>query len=145
AHSYDNQNIPEGYTTNNGSTIAPSLEIVESFEYIDGSKGNLNVEGKVYNSPNEIFRNKDPRFEATILHGGSTLGQRSVQIYRGIYDKDGTLYESLNPFPADPSKRQVGLDGPFSAGNYGKTGFYIKKYLSTDNVIVEPNNSDQDY
>jgi hypothetical protein len=144
AHSYDNWNIPEGFTTNNGSAIAPTLEMVESYEYIDGSPGTLNV-NKEYDSPTAIFDGKDPRFEGTVLHGGSATGWgRDVQIYRGIYS-GGKLYSSLAPFPDDPSRRQVGLDGPFSEGNFGKTGFYIKKYMNTANRVVEPNYSDQNY
>ncbi|HEX5552735.1 MAG TPA: RagB/SusD family nutrient uptake outer membrane protein [Chitinophagaceae bacterium] len=144
AHSYDNWNIPEGFTTNNGSSIAPTLEMVESYEDIDGSPGNLDV-NKEYDSPTAIFDGKDPRFDATVLHGGSPTGWgRNVQIYRGIYS-GGKLYESLESFPDDPSRRQVGLDGPFSAGNFGKTGFYIKKYMNMANRVVEPGYSDQNY
>src|SRR5699024_8464384 len=39
AHSFDNYNIPAGFTTNNGSAINPTLEMVESYEYIDGRNG----------------------------------------------------------------------------------------------------------
>ncbi|GAA4301572.1 RagB/SusD family nutrient uptake outer membrane protein [Compostibacter hankyongensis] len=144
AHSYDNWNIPEGFTTNNGSSIAPTLEMVESYEYIDGSPGDLKTD-KEYDSPTGIFEGKDPRFEASVLHGGSPTGWgRDVQIYRGIY-AGGKLYESLSPFPEEPSRRQVGLDGPFSSGNFGKTGFYIKKYMNIANRVVEPGYSDQNY
>ncbi len=144
ANSYDNYNIPEGFTTNNGSSTAPTLEMVEKYEYIDGSDGKLDV-SQEYDSPDAIFKNKDPRFDATILHGGSATGWgRSVQIYRGIYS-GGTLYQGLAPFPDDPSRRQVGLDGPFSAGNFGKTGFYIKKYMKMSDRVVEPGHSDQNY
>lgn len=144
AHSYDNWNIPEGFTTNNGSSTAPTLEMVQSYEYVDGSPGDLKV-NQEYDSPTAIFDGKDPRFEGTILHGGSTTGWgRDVQIYRGIYS-GGKLYSSLAPFPDDPSRRQVGLDGPFTEGNFGKTGFYIKKYMNMANRVVEPGYSDQNY
>lgn len=144
AHSYDNFNIPEGFTTNNGSAIDPTLELVESYENIDGSDGKLDL-SKEYDSPADIFKDKDPRFEASVLHGGSETGWgRPVQIYRGIY-ADGKLYQSLQPFPLDPSRRQVGLDGPFPTGNFSKTGFYIKKYLNMDERVVEPGYSDQNF
>lgn len=144
-HSYDNWHIPEGYTTNNGSGIAPTLELVESYEYVDGRPGKLDIENKIYNSPDELFRDKDPRFEGSILRAGSPFAGRPVQVYRGIYGSNGTLYESLAPFPEDPSIRQVGLDGPFPEGNFSKTGFYIKKYMNTATAVVEPNFSDQNY
>jgi len=150
AHSYDNFNVPEGYTTNQGSAIDPTLEMVESYEYVDGTPGTLKINDGSghpieYNSPDEIFENKDPRFAGSIFHGGSVMTPRNLQIWRGIYDVDGTLYNALIPFPKDPSRNEVGLDGPFESGNYSRTGFYIKKYLNTTKLIVEPLQSDQNY
>ena len=144
AHSYDNFNIPEGFTTNNGSAIDPTLEMVESYEYIDGRAGTLDL-SREYASPTDIFQGKDPRFEASVLHGGSATGWgRPVEIYRGIH-ADGKLYQSLQPFPSDPARRQVGLDGPFPTGNFSKTGFYIKKYMNMGERVVEPGYSDQNF
>lgn len=150
AHSFDNFNVPEGFTTNQGSAINPTLEMVESYEYIDGTPGTLKVNDAQarpieYNSPEAIFANKDPRFAGSVFRGGSEMTPRPVQIWRGIYDVDNTLYNSLNPFPKDPAKSQVGKDGPYEAGNYSRTGFYIKKYLNTTKLVVEPNQSDQNY
>lgn len=145
AHSYDNYNVPEGYTTNQGSAICPTLEMVESYEYVDGSAGVFDIENAEFDSPDDLYKNKDPRFEGSILRSGSAFAHRPVQIYRGIYDQNGTLYESLAPFPPDPSINQVGLDGPFPTGNYSKTGFYIKKYLEPGSAVVEPGFSSQNY
>ncbi|MEX2594586.1 MAG: RagB/SusD family nutrient uptake outer membrane protein [Anditalea sp.] len=145
AHSYDNFNVPEGYTTNQGSAICPTLEMAESYENIDGTTGKFDIENKEFDSPEDLYKNKDPRFDGSILRSGSPFADRPVQIYRGIYDESGTLYESLAPFPQDPSINQVGLDGPFPTGNFSKTGFYIKKYLVTTSAVVEPGFSDQNY
>ena len=145
-HSWDNFNIPEGFTTNQGSAICPLLDLVESYEYIDGTPGTLNVEGQEFNSPDDLFKDKDPRFGATIFRSETPYIGRNVQIYRGIYDTDGTLYETESvPFPKDPSKTQVGMDGPFPTGNYTKTGFYIRKITNPSKAVVEPNFSDQNY
>lgn len=144
SHSYDNFNVPEGYTTNQGSAICPTLEMVEAYEFRDGSVGRLVVENRVFDSPDDLYGNKDPRFEGSILRSGSAFAHRPVQIYRGIFE-NGTLYESLAPFPSDPSINQVGLDGPFPTGNFSKTGFYIKKYLITGSAVVEPGFSSQNY
>lgn len=145
AHSFDNYNVPEGYTTNNGSTIVPTLEMAEAYEYIDGSPGIFDVENKEFSSPDDLFKNKDPRFKASILRTGDDFAHRPVEIWRGIYDEDGTLYQSLVPFPKDPSRNEVGRDGPFSEGNFGKTGFYLEKYMNTSTAIVERGHSDQNY
>ena len=145
SHSYDNFNVPEGYTTNQGSAICPTLEMVESYEFKDGSVGVFDLENKEFASSDELYQNKDPRFEGTILRSGSIFAQRPVQIYRGIYAQNGTLYESLAPFPDDPGRNQVGMDGPFPTGNYTKTGFYIKKYLEPSSAVVEQGFSTQNY
>lgn len=150
AHSYDNYNVPEGYTTNQGSAIDPTLDMVEAYEYTDGAPGTLKIVDAggnqiAYDGPDQIFANKDPRFEGTVFHGGSSMVPRNLQIWRGIYDTDGTLYNSLIPFIKDPARNEVGLDGPFESGNYSRTGFYIKKYLNTTKLIVEPNQSEQNY
>lgn len=145
-HSWDNLNIPEGFTTNQGSAICPLLDLVESYEYIDGTPGILDVVGKEFDSPDDLYKNKDPRFDASIFRSESPYIGRNVQIYRGIYDTDGTLYETESiPFPKDPAVLQVGMDGPFPTGNYTKTGFYIKKITNASKAVVEPNYSDQNY
>lgn len=145
AHSYDNYNVPEGYTTNQGSAICPTLEMAESYEFVDGAAGVFDIDNTEFASPDDLYKNKDPRFEGSILRSGSAFAHRPVQIYRGIYDQNGSLYESLAPFPPDPSINQVGLDGPFPTGNYSKTGFYIKKYLEPGSAVVEPGFSSQNY
>ncbi|TAN16453.1 MAG: RagB/SusD family nutrient uptake outer membrane protein [Chitinophagaceae bacterium] len=143
-NSYDNFNIPEGYTTNDGSVTDPTLDMVESYEYINGEPGILDT-SKQYNGPNDIFAGKDPRFEASVLHGGSATGWGSpIQLYAGIY-ANGQLYNDLAPFPLDPSMREVGKSGPFPSGEYSKTGFYIKKYMNMNTSVVEPDQSDQNY
>lgn len=145
-HSWDNLNIPEGFTTNQGSAICPLLDLVEAYEYVDGTPGILDVVGKEFNSPDDLYINKDPRFHASIFRSESPYIGRNVQIYRGIYDVDGKLYDSEHvPFPKDNSKFQVGLDGPFPTGNYTKTGFYIKKITNASKAVVEPSYSDQNY
>lgn len=144
-NSYDYFNIPYGYTTTFSSCIVPTLELVESYEYVDGSNGKLNITNKEFSSADELYKNKDPRFEASILRSDGAFPVRPASIYRGIYDLDGTLYENLAPFPKDPAKRQVGLDGPWNTGEYSKTGFYIKKYINTNTLVTTAGYSDQNY
>lgn len=145
-HDWDRHNVPEGYTTAFGSSIVPPLDMVESYEYIDGTPGILDFEDKVFDTPTEVFKNKDPRFEASILHGGSPFAGETMQIYRGIYDADGTLYQSYGvPFPKDPSKMQIGKSGPFDLSNFSRTGFYVLKFTRTPNLVIEAGQSDQNY
>jgi hypothetical protein len=144
-HNYDGYNVPESFKPGCcGNASAPILEMVESYEYIDGSDGKLDFENKEFDSPADLFKNKDPRFEGTVIYSGMPLLGRTVQIYRGVYDATGRLYDTRNvPFPADPSIMQVGRDGPYTLGDVGKTGFYIKKYIS--NTPVPEWKSDQNY
>jgi len=146
AHSWDNTMIPEGFTTNYGSGICPVLDLVEAYEYIDGTPGILNVDGLEFDSPNDLYKNKDPRFEATVFRSGTPFVGTTVQIHRGIYDTDGTLYESEKiPFPKDPSTLQVGRSGPYPTGNFTKTGFYLRKITNQTKAVTEPRVSDQNY
>lgn len=138
-HAYDNYNMPQSFKPGCcGNSITPILEMVESYEYVDGSDGKLNYENKEFKNPADLFINKDPRFEGTIMYSGSFFVSRPVQIYRGIYSTKGTLYQSFDaPFPEDPSMKQTGRDGPYVLGDVGKTGFYIKKYLNTSSITPE--------
>ena len=53
-----------------GCGIAPTLEMVEAYEYIDGSEGSLKLEenGKSirFDDPYDVFANKDPRLFASV-------------------------------------------------------------------------------
>lgn len=144
-HNYDGYNVPESYKPGCcGNASAPTLEMVESYEYIDGSDGKLDIENKEFDSPADLFKDKDPRFDGTIIRSETPLLGRPVQIYRGVYDANGTLYNTRNvAFPKDSSIMQVGRDGPYTLGDIGKTGFYIRKYIS--NTAVPEWKSDQNY
>lgn len=146
-HSYDTYNLPDGFKPGCcGNAQAPILAMAESYEYIDGTPGELDYEGKEFDSPDELFAGKDPRFAATIMRSETPFIGRNVQVYRGIYDTDGTLYQTRNAtFDKDKSMLQVGRDGPYTLGDVGKTGFYLKKYLDPSGGIVPESRSTQNY
>jgi len=145
-HAWDNYNMPQSFKPGCcGNACTPILEMVESYEYTDGSVGTLNYDGLEFDNPKDLFLNKDPRFFGSYMYPESPFVGRNVQIYAGIYDVDGTLYKSSGtPFPPDPSRLQQGRDGPWILGDVGKTGFYIRKYLNTTTIVPE-NTSDQNY
>ena len=151
-NSYDAFNLPQGYTDNWGCYIDPFLEMVESYEYVDGTPGTLKINDAggnpiEYPDPNAIFANKDPRFDASIFHGGDFLFTREIQMWAGIYDLNGVLFNSATPFPADPSTLGNGLDGPglTDEGAFTKTGFDIKKYMDTATLNTNDGTSDVNY
>lgn len=151
-HSYDVLNLPQGYTDDYGGYIDPFLEMVESYEYVDGSPGKLKINDAAgnpieYPDPNAIFANKDPRFDASIFHGGDFAWGRVIQMWAGIYDLNGNLFNTATPFPPDPSTLGNGLDGPgvSDEGAYSKTGFDVKKYMDTATLITTNGGSDVNY
>lgn len=137
-HDYDYANLPRSYLPASSGSIGPLLGLVESFEYIDGTPGTLNIDGLEFDSPDDLFKDKDPRFSASIFRSESPYIGKNVQIYRGIYDTDGTLYDLFGaPFPKDPSVMQVGRDGPFPTLRYTKSGFYVRKMINQSRISVE--------
>jgi hypothetical protein len=145
-HSWDYQNTPASFLSANGSSTLPLLGLVESYEYIDGTSGTLPVSGLEFNSPGDLFKDRDPRFAASILGPGSPFLGKFVEIYNGIYDTDGTLFNVWGAqFPKDLSMLQVGKDGPKAVERYTTTGFYIRKYLNQSEAATGLNTSDQNY
>lgn len=146
-HLYDTYVLPHSFKPACcGSVGSVTLEMVESYENIDGTPGKLNYENKVFDTPDELFKNKDPRFKATVSRSESPFIGRNIQIYRGIIAANGTVYDAPGAdFPLDPSRKQVGLDGPAPLGDVGKTGFYLRKYINTKGGIVPNGRSAQNY
>lgn len=80
---------PIGY----GNRMTPTLDMAERFDYVDGSPGTLDIgtPGAYvhYATPQDLFKNKDPRFFGSIISTGSSFkgaevtGQRGV-IYNGV-------------------------------------------------------------
>lgn len=114
------------------SNTAVYLEMVESFENIDGTSGVIN-ENLLTSQPwdlNELFKNKDPRFFATIYFEGTPWRGERVENWGGVVTEDGTKVTTgyYNGIPAQGRSYSTG-DG--HAG--GKiSGFNVKKYLDED-------------
>lgn len=125
----------------NSSCIGPSLGLVEAFEYLDGTSGTLKYmngdDYVVYNTPEEIFANKDARLYGTIIYPGAQFRNQNVDIQAGVavWNTKTNSYDLLT----DPSlgsvytdkKTFVGQDGPqTNSPNVSNTGFYIRKFIS---------------
>lgn len=126
---------PIGYA----NRMTPTLDMAERFDYVDGSPGTLNIGTPTayvhYKSPQDVFKNKDPRFFGSIISTGSPFkgveitGQRGV-IYNGV-KFNGT---ALNQY-FDLDKKQI-LAAP-TANSVRATGnsdngaitFWQKKFL----------------
>lgn len=122
-----------------GCQFSPTLELINSFENIDGSSGLIdwpNVRGELP----YILRNKDPRFHASILYNGQQWVNDTVRLWLGVY-AGGTLFNSeQNQYKGID---EVGRDQQTSQGS--KTGFFMKKFLDPTRSPARPHESDQDW
>lgn len=141
-HSFDFYNAAQSFKIDYGCVTNPTLEMVEEYEYTDGSPGNLKIYDNngnpiVYDNPADLFIGKDPRMFATILTPFDSWQGGILEIRRGVIDK-GTKYtsESLTAvYPAGGTFNIVGKDGPLTTNDPTKTGFYIKKFMDPVNRL----------
>lgn len=140
---------PDGY----GSRFDPTLEMVEKFENIDGSPGDLQVTDAgghpiEYKNPVDIYKNKDPRCLASVIMPFSSWQGTTIGIQAGIIDDDAvsptaTIYGrkavtagnynqlyNINTHKIDPNGTQqiVSINGIWGSET-SVTGFYIRKYM----------------
>jgi starch-binding outer membrane protein, SusD/RagB family len=130
-----------------GSAISPSLNLVEAFDYLDGSPGTLRGVGTgsntaagqadwiFYDNPADIFANKDPRLYGTIIYPGTAVAGKPVTIQAGVY----VWNANTNKYDRTEGTRNstytdggilTGADGPARNENYlSATGFYLRKYF----------------
>ena len=142
-HFYTWENIPRSMReAGSGSTgLVPTLNLVEAFDYLDGSPGTLKVQDDItgdyiyYDNPEDIFANKDARFYGTVIYPGSSFANSEVSIQRGVLEWDGTKYvtrqsNELGSIYEPDGGLLVGADGPLpNTANVTNTGFFTRKYL----------------
>jgi hypothetical protein len=116
-------NGPNGYHTWGGNT--PIQNLVDDYEMLDGSKFD-------WNNPAEAaapYENRDPRFNATILHDGSQWRERPedvkksdpvgiIQTFRELKLPNGTVVAGLDT-----------RDSPVENWNGGYSGYLLKKFI----------------
>lgn len=142
-HSYDFYNAPQSFKVDYGCVTNPSVEIVEEFEYIDGSPGKLKITDNLglpiqYKDPRDLFKDKDPRLLATIMTPFSSWQGGIIEIRKGIIDGDKiiTAPNLTDAYGDGNSKITItGKDGPLDVQDPTKTGFYLKKYMDPTNRV----------
>ncbi|MDP4276121.1 MAG: RagB/SusD family nutrient uptake outer membrane protein [Bacteroidota bacterium] len=156
-HSWDNLMLPypvrgpQGY----GSMICPTLDMVEQYEYIDGSDGALKITDQNgnpvhYAKPSDIYKDKDPRCMATITMPFSTFRGTEIGVQAGVVDDQAvspstTIYGHKAVTTGDPNSlynpdtHQIDANGSISVIRIGgissttetsPTSFYLRKYLN---------------
>jgi hypothetical protein len=136
-HSFDYLNAAPSYRVNWGSAINPTLDLVEAFEYTDGTPGTLKVDNKGtsihYTNPEDLFAGKDPRFFATILYPGCPWQGSKVEVRKGLVD--GGVKKTASNFDEKHNEVNIiGKDGMILS-DATETGFYIKKFMDPVNKL----------
>ncbi|MAY89184.1 MAG: RagB/SusD family nutrient uptake outer membrane protein [Pseudooceanicola sp.] len=140
-HGFTISNQPRyGAEEEEGGRINPSLNLVQSFETLEGEYKPLPVEDNAgnpiyYNDPKELFAGRDARLEGTVIVPGSNFKGREVDIWAGVQLADGTVVSGdargqQKELPGATGQVQVvGFDGPIDGLEFtAQTGFYIRKY-----------------
>ncbi|MAS70421.1 MAG: RagB/SusD family nutrient uptake outer membrane protein [Zunongwangia sp.] len=141
AHGFTIANQPRfGAEEEEGGRINPALNLVQSFETLEGEYKPLPImDGSgdyiLYDDPQDLFANRDARLEGTVIVPGSTFKDRETDIWAGVQLKDGTVISGdsrgqQKEVPGSDGPIQVvGFDGPIDGVEFtAQTGFYIRKY-----------------
>jgi hypothetical protein len=134
---------------NRGAGLSPSLQLVETFDYLDGSPGTMRGTGTgtntaagqtgwiFYDKPEDIFANKDARLYGTVVYPGSSLRGAAVMMQAGVYVWNATTnkydrFEGARETNYTDGGVLVGADGPRAIENYlSTTGFYVRKFVDS--------------
>ena len=141
-HRFAYDNIIKSMTEDNesSSTISPSLSFVESFNYLDGTKGTLrdkDASGNyiAYTGIMDIFAGKDARLFGTVIFPGTTFKNNAVRMQAGVavWNNGSYQFTTSPQLGGQYADGQVwtGFDGPRNdATDVSNTGFYIRKFVS---------------
>lgn len=137
---WSTNNFPTSHAEEESSSnLTPILNLVEAFEYKNDRNGALKIEDYsgnkiLYDNPEDIFANKDPRLFGTIIYPGALLKGSPVEFQAGQAIPSGTGWKYITGSAG--SKDESGniitsINGPFTTndGQRNKSGFCVRKYL----------------
>ena len=141
-HSFSYDNIARNIREDNlsSSNVTPVLILVEAFEYLDGTSGELKTRTAddkdyiYYDNLSGPFANKDARLYGTVIYPGTSFKGQEVQIQAGVAVWNGTTYQivegnALGSLHTD-GKLLTGSSGPQrSQTEVSNSGFYLRKYI----------------
>jgi hypothetical protein len=153
SHSFDFMTTPYSFTSGYGCGLTPTLELVEAYEYTDGTAGTLKtVNGSTpvkYDHPLDLFAGKDPRLFASIYLPMSPFKGSVVEIRRGVYREfnqsfhAATNLHSKTTLASGTQLTVGGKDGIMLTGDPTKSGFYQKKFYDEKRIDFSEGKSDQ--
>ena len=128
--SYDFFQAPSPDAWGGGTQDGVYLEMVEEFEHIDGTPGNIDkaaIQQGLW-STDDLWGQKDPRFKASVYTQNDGWKGNPIDFYNGIRRSDGTI-------TTEGSYNGILAVGNQYAAKRG-TGFGVMKYLeeSKDNM-----------
>jgi len=138
---WDYGQAPKPHPIAQGNINAPYLEMAESFEYVDGKPGKLDyaqIQTGLWTAA-DLWKNKDPRFYATIYTQDTHWKGSLVDFHDGLIRPDGTtiLTGSFNGILA----KGIQQDNQVNV-----TGFGVLKYVDESVSLVSfQSNSPSDY
>lgn len=149
-HDWDKRNAPFSYRAGGwGCGVAPTLEMIEAYEYVDGREGTLILtddDGRPLRFDNmlDLFTGKDPRLFASVYLPGSPCQTTRVEWMRGVITTNGERHVATSQ-PDGGNTVEIngtvystsGKDGGADAGDASKTGFYQKKFW--DETLTDMN------
>lgn len=144
-HGFTYDNIARGIREDNlsSSNITPTLNLVESYEYLDGTSGEIrtrnaaNTDYIYYDNLSAPFANKDARLYGTVIYPGTSFAGQPVQIQAGVmvWNATNNAYEMVEGGLAanyTDGKLLTGSSGPQrSQTEVSNTGFYMRKYIDS--------------
>lgn len=152
AHLFTYETMPRSLRDDNlsSASFSPSLDLVEAYEYVDGSSGEIQtcedpeVTGRCvangsdyvyYENKEDAFADKDPRLWGSIMYPGSTYRGQPLALQAGVAIWDGGSYTlETGTLGSTYSGGGVltGQDGPTDTeNNASNTGFYLRKFVDT--------------
>lgn len=142
-HGFTTNDQPYSISDEGGDAgrLDPSLNLVESFEKLDGTYAPLpttdgNGNPIYYTDQQDIFAGRDARLAGTVMLPNGLFKGKRVDIWAGYQLADGSVFSSdeagqLKPLPGTTNPVQVvGKDGPVNGLEFrAQSGFYIRKWL----------------
>ncbi|HKL31290.1 MAG TPA: RagB/SusD family nutrient uptake outer membrane protein [Tangfeifania sp.] len=138
-HSFDLGAVPFEFRQTWGSNFCPFLNIVEEFEYADGTPGTIDralIDSDHLFDIDEVFKNRDPRFLATIFFPESEWQGGVVRFHRRTVINGEEVSSGIvgDGWPAAAPRR-----------NYVNTGFLVRKLMDEGHIGPLRGQSDTDF
>lgn len=142
-HAYTQNNVATRYSSGQGSSLHPTLDLCLLYENIDGSLEQPEIgPDHLYEDGLDLFSNKDPRLRATVFFQGEEFRGDIIRTYDGldpnpVPNPGSILADWTYSYEGIPS---VGADSRLQQShNRTQSGFLTRKYIRDFGAIFESN------